>query len=317
MITILANALVPIFAGLLLGYIAGLRNVVGNRDVKSLITFVMSFALPCSLFVTIARTAHDLLWSQSKVAVALAIVYLIVFGLTHLAARRFGKSTAADSTVLALTLGFPNASAVGLPLLWAAYGNDVVVSVAVAVAIAIGSITISPITLAILESSTVEGQALSPMTRIWTSAWKAIKKPVVWAPVLGVFAVAIGFHIPTYAERTLTVLGSATAGTALFLTGLVVSAQRFRFTWGVGWSVFAKNLLQPTLGLLIARSLSLPLEAIRSVVLISAIPCGFFGIVFGKGFEAAPEVASSSLIASYVIGIFTLAGWIIFLSHLS
>ena len=157
MITILANALVPIFAGLLLGYIAGLRNVVDNRNVKSLITFVMSLALTCFLFVTIARTPHDLLWSQSKVAVALAIVYFVVFGLTHLAAQRLGKNTAADSTVLALTLGFPNATAVGLPLLLAAYGNDTAVSVAVA--IAIGSITISPITLAILESSTVEGQA--------------------------------------------------------------------------------------------------------------------------------------------------------------
>jgi malonate transporter len=301
--------------GCCLGTLQGLRNVVDNRNVKSLITVVMSFALPCSLFVTIARTPPDLLWSQSKVAVALAIVYFVVFGLTHLAAQRLGKSTAADSTVLALTLGFPNATAIGLPLLLAAYGNDAVVSVAVA--IAIGSITISPITLAILESSTVEGQALSPMTRIWTSAWKAIKKPVVWAPVLGVLAVTIDFHIPTYAERSLTVLGSATPGTALFLTGLVVSAQRFKFTWSVGWSVFAKNLLHPTLGLLIARCLSLPLEATRSVVLISAIPCGFFGIVFGKGFEATPEVASSSLIASYVIGIFTLAGWIIFLSHLS
>ena len=315
MITILANALVPIFAGLLLGYIAGLLNVVDNRNVKSLITFVMSFAVSCFLFVTVARTPHDLLWSQSKVAVALAIVYFVVFSLTHLAARRLGKSIAADSTVLALTLGFPNATAVGLPLLLAAYGNDTAVSVAVA--IAIGSITISPITLAILESSTVEGQALSPMTRIWTSVWKAIKKPVVWAPVLGVLVVAIDFHIPPYAERSLTVLGSATAGTALFLTGLVVSAQRFKFTWGVGWSVFAKNLLHPALGLLIARSLSLPLEATRSVVLISAIPCGFFGIVFGKGFDATPEVASSSLIASYVFGVVTLAGWIIFLSYLS
>ena len=315
MIAILANTLVPIFAGLLLGYIAGLRGVVDNKNVKSLITFVMSFALPCSLFVTIAQTPHSLLWGQGKVAIALAIVYFVIFGLTHLAAQRLGKNTAADSSVLALTLGFPNAAAVGLPLLLAAYGKDAIVSVAVA--IAIGSITISPITLAILESSTVEGKALSPTARIFTSAWKAIKKPVVWAPVLGVIAVAIDFHMPAYAERSLTVLGSATAGTALFLTGLVVSAQRFKFTWRVSWSVFAKNLLQPAFGLLIARSLSLPLEATRSVVLISAIPCGFFGIVFGKGFDATPEVASSSLIASYVIGIFTLAGWIIFLSHLS
>jgi malonate transporter and related proteins len=231
-ITILANALVPIFAGLLLGYIAGLRNVVDNRNVKSLITFVMSFALPCSLFVTIARTPHDLLWSQSKVAVALAIVYFGVFGLTHLAAQRLGKSTAADSTVLALTLGFPNSTAVGLPLLLAAYGNDAVVSVAVA--IAIGAITISPITLAILESSTVEGQALSPMTRIWTSAWKAIKKPVVWAPVLGVLAVAIDFHIPTYAERSLTVLGSATTGDGIISHGTGRIGTTLRIYLGCG-----------------------------------------------------------------------------------
>jgi hypothetical protein len=33
--------------------------------------------------------------------------------------------------------------------------------------------------------------------------------------------------------------------------------------------------------------------------------------VFGKDFDATPVIASSSLIASYVIGVFTLAGWII------
>ena len=314
MIRMLANALIPIFAGLLLGYAAGLRKVVDNKDVKSLITFVMSFALPCSLFVTIARTPHHLLWGQSKVAAVLTIVYLAVFALTHFASQHLGKDTAANSTVLALTLGFPNAAAVGLPLLLAAYGNEAAVSVAVS--IAIGSITISPITLAILESSTTEGKALSTAARIRNSAWRAVRKPVVWAPVLGVLAVAIDFDMPIYVERSLAILGSATAGTALFLTGLVVSAQRFRLNWGVCWSVVAKNFFQPALCLAVARLLSLPLDETRFVVLICAIPCGFFGIVFGKGFNATPEIASSSLIASYVVGIFTLAGWIVLLSHL-
>jgi malonate transporter and related proteins len=50
--------------------------------------------------------------------------------------------------------------------------------------------------------------------------------------------------------------------------------------------------------------------------LLSALPSGFFGILFGEGFDATPEVASASLIASTVLGIFTLAGWIILLSHL-
>jgi malonate transporter and related proteins len=38
--------------------------------------------------------------------------------------------------------------------------------------------------------------------------------------------------------------------------------------------------------------------------------------VFGKSFDATPDVASSSLIASTLVGVFTLAGWIILASHL-
>ena len=53
-----------------------------------------------------------------------------------------------------------------------------------------------------------------------------------------------------------------------------------------------------------------------SQLLTRAIPSGFFGVLFGKGFDATPEVASSSLIASTLLSIFTLAGWIVLLSHL-
>ena len=87
--------------------------------------------------------------------------------------------------------------------------------------------TISPITLAILESNASAGKALSTAARIRASLWKAVKKPVFWAPMLGVPAFVIDFDMPTYVDKSLTILGSATAGTALFLTGLVVSAQRF------------------------------------------------------------------------------------------
>jgi len=51
-------------------------------------------------------------------------------------------------------------------------------------------------------------------------------------------------------------------------------------------------------------------------VLVAAIPCGFFGLVFGKGFDVSPLVASSSLILSYLLGIASLAAWIVLLGHL-
>ena len=52
-------------------------------------------------------------------------------------------------------------------------------------------------------------------------------------------------------------------------------------------------------------------DDIRDITLISAIPGGFFGIVFGKSFNSTPEIASSALIASYGVGAFSLAGWLL------
>ena len=314
MIEVVANSLLPIFIGLLFGYAAGLFKVVDNKDVKSLVTFLMTFALPCSLFVTIARTPHELLWGQAKLAVVLAIVYVAVFVATYYASRNFGKDTSVNSAVLALTLGFPNHAGVGIPLLLAVYGAKA--SVTVAVGLAVGAITITPITLTILESGTSEGKTLSPAARIGMSLWRALQKPVFWAPVLAVLAAVVKFHMPIYLDKSLTILGDATEGTALFVTGLIVSAQRLNLNWSVGWAVLGKNVIQPALCLAVALLVGMPVEQTKYVVLLAAIPSGFFGILFGEGFDATPKVASSSLIASTVLGIFTLAGWIILLSHL-
>jgi malonate transporter and related proteins len=314
LLTLLSNALLPVFAGLVVGYVAGLRKVVDNHNLRSLITFLMSFALPCSLFAAIARTPHAELFAQRRVTIVLAIVYLLTYAATYFSMRRSNRSSSSDSAVLALTLAFPNATAVGLPLLQSAYGSSAVVLCATA--IAIGAVTISPITLAILEGATSAGGSLTPSGRLASALWKAVKRPVVWAPLVGVVAVLLQVHLATYVDRTLTIFGDATAGVALFLTGLIVSAQRFKLDLGVCLSVLAKNIGQPALCLVLARLLSLPIEQTRYVVLISAIPCGFFGVVFGKNYNSTPQTASSSLIASYIVGVFTLAGWIIFLSHL-
>ena len=314
MIPILAFALIPIFFGLLLGYFAGIRKFVDNRDVHSLVRFVMNFALPCSLFLAIAHTDRQMLRSQSGLVAVLGLVYLALFFLTWFFERRMFRSGAADSAVLALTLAFPNATAVGIPLLDAVYGPTA--AAATAMGIAIGAVTISPITLAILERSTMKGHALSPAAQIRSSMWKAVKRPVVWAPVLGVLAALVKLHLPDFVNRSLTVMGNATAGTALFLTGLIVSAQRFRLDGRVIATVVAKNLLQPALCLAIAWMIGLSVVETRYAVLIAAIPCGFFGLVFGKGFNSSPLTASSSLIFSYVFGIASLAGWIVLLGRL-
>jgi malonate transporter and related proteins len=323
MTKVLANALVPIFAGLLLGYFAGLWRRMDNQNVRTLITFVMSFAIPCSLFLAIASTPRAALREQAAAGLALAIVYAVLYAVSFVWTRFRENLNASDSSVVALTLGFPNSAAVGLPLLASVFGSRATVTVATS--LAIGSITVSPITLAILErsrrgSAGVSGTGLSgkssALRQITLSLIHSCKRPIVWAPLLGLAFSCADLTLPSFIHRSLAVMGSAADGSALVLTGLVVSAQKFEIRGNTLIAVLLKNALQPAIALGICMLIHLNIEQMRYVTLISAMPCGFFGVVFGRDFDSNPKLASSGLIASYVIGIGTLAAWIVIVNHL-
>ena len=314
MTTVLANALVPIFAGLLLGYLAGIWRVMDNENVQSLITFVMSFAIPCSLFLAVASTPLRDLRQQAAPALVLALIYVALYAISFLWARSREQMNLSDSAVYALTLGFPNSAAVGLPLLDSVFGPRATVTVAAS--LAIGAITVSPLTLLILEANGRGGRTGFAWNALIPALWHSVKKPIVWSAILGLVFACKGYSLPAFASRSLTVMGSAADGAALVLTGLVVSAQIFQIRASTFVSVFLKNAVQPALALALAWSMSLTVEQTRYVALIAAMPCGFFGVVFGKRFGSSPPLASSSLIASYVIGVPTLAAWIAIIGHL-
>jgi predicted permease len=285
-----------------------------NQNVRNLITFVMSFAVPCSLFLSIAQTPRAALREQAGAALVLLIVYAVLYAVSFFWARSSQRLNNSESADLALTVSFPNSAAVGLALLVSVYGPQSVVTVATS--IALGSITISAITLAILDAERVpSGDGLS-VRHFALSLLNSLKKPIVWAPLAGLVFSCAGLQIPSYASRSLAMIGSAASGSALVLTGLVVSAQKFDLSGNTFVAVFLKNLLQPGLALGIAILLHLSLPQTRYVTLLSAIPCGFFGIVFGKSYDVDPKLASSGLIESYVFGVVTLPVWIVILNHI-
>jgi predicted permease len=294
-----------------------------NQNVRTLITFVMSFAIPCSLFLAIASTPRTALREQAAAGLVLAIVYAVLYAVSFVWTRSRENLNASDSSVVALTLGFPNSAAVGLPLLASVFGSRATVTVATS--LAIGSITVSPITLAILErsrrgSAGVSGTGLSgkssALRQITLSLIHSCKRPIVWAPLLGLAFSCADLTLPSFIHRSLAVMGSAADGSALVLTGLVVSAQKFEIRGNTLIAVLLKNALQPAIALGICMLIHLNIEQTRYVTLISAMPCGFFGVVFGRDFDSNPKLASSGLIASYLVGVGSLAAWIVIVNHI-
>ena len=314
MTQVLLNTLVPIFAGLLLGYIAGRRGMMDNLHVRNLIVLVMNFAIPCALFSTILGSSRADLLRHVPVALMITLVFCVLYLISYLWARRGLGMSLSDAAVLALTIGFPNSAAIALPLLGGVYGPESTVTAAFS--IVIGSITISPLTLALLEADKLSGGNGISIMRVLRSLPRAFIRPVVWAPLLALVAVFFDIHLPSFLTGTLKTLGNAATGSALILTGLVVSAQRFRFNGSVATTTLLKLVGQPLFALSIMLLLHMDHNDLRNITVISAIPDGFFGLVFGKGFDHTPEIASSGLIGTYLIGWITLPLWMLLMAKL-
>ncbi len=306
MYMMIASALVPVFFVMALGYFAGKRGIVDNVNIKSLNMFLMMFALPAALFTAIASTPRDVIVQNASLMGVLAISLLVVFVVMALVQYKLFKLGQADGAVQTLTVSFPNFASIGLPLLVGMYGNQA--ALPVAIAIATGSVTISPLTLTLLELSKNKGdEGGSKVAQFLGALRKSVSKPIFIAPMLAVILALSGFQIPVIASKSLSLIGQATAGAGLFLTGLILSAQPFRINGNVILGVFLKNIAQPLLAAGVVRLLQVPQPMAAQVVLLIGIPAGFFGLVFGAGYGSRPAVAGSTLVASSLFSIVSLA----------
>ena len=307
----IVDALVPIFAGLLLGFGAGRQGLMDNLNVRNLIALVMSISAPCALFLIIVNTSRTILQQQIWTSLAITLTFAVLYIGCYFWTRR--TNSVSESAVIALTFAFPNSAAIAVSLLTTTYGHGA--AAPGALSIAIGAVTISPVTLALLEVGS-QGKATTIGIRTLAGGIiRSLTRPIIWAPALAIVLVSIGIQIPEYLSNTLGLLGGAAAGGALLLTGLILSAQPFTLTRPVLITAFAKLILQPTLAFGIALAMPVSHAQVRDITLIFAIPEGFFGIVFGKSFNTIPELASSGLIATYGLAIATLPLWIVLLSR--
>ncbi|MBR0697266.1 AEC family transporter [Bradyrhizobium lablabi] len=304
--TILAS-LAPVFLVMALGYCAGHTRDFDNRNIGSLNALVMDFALPAALFTAMAQASRKAMLDQATLALVLSGAMLVAYGVTYFVERLWFGRDRRESALIALTASGPNVGSAGLPIVAALFSRSASISVAVAVAIA--AIVVTPLSLLLLESA--DGKSANVLSVMK----KALLQPIVIAPVLGLLCSLAGFSPPPLVESTLILVGQGASGTALFLTGLVLSAQPVKLSANVAWTVAMKNVLQPLLTALLALPLLDGAEA-RVAVMLMAVPSGAFGVLFAVRYGVASAQIGTMLIASTLLSTVTLtaaillsAGW--------
>ncbi|AMA56303.1 AEC family transporter [Bradyrhizobium sp. CCGE-LA001] len=298
-------ALVPVFFVLLLGYAAGRLHIVDNLHVGALNALVMDFAVPASLFAATASASRTAMIEQIPLFVVLALTMALLYTAWYLAARGL-KISPPDASIQALTIGFPNLAGVGLPILTSIVGPAGVVPVAVA--LATGSILISPVTLIIAEMDAAKARGeVMALRQILTAVERAVTKPVVLAPALGIMFSLSNVSLDALAHACLALIGSSAAGVALFLTGAILSAHRFQLNLKVAAATVTADIVRPLAAIAVTHVVPISPDTARTAVLLAAVPSGFFGILFAVNYRLDSATVGSVVIASTGVSAVTLA----------
>jgi malonate transporter and related proteins len=239
----------------------------------------------------------------------LAVSMLTLYALSYWMQRRLFALGSSESSVQALTISFPNLAAAGLPLIAAVF--DPSRTIFVALAVASGTILLSPLTLAILEAnkSTAYGSK-GPGLNLRAVA-RSLRNPVVLAPIVGIAVAFLRIPLADAIREAFTLIGQATGGVALFLTGLILSSQPFRLDRNVISGALLKNVAQPLFVAGLVMLLPMNKDTARAAILLTALPSGFFGVLFGLRYGVVSHEAGSTLIVSTILSALTLTAVLI------
>jgi malonate transporter len=157
-----------------------------------------------------------------------------------------------------------------------------------------------------MSASKAHGAEMSA-EQILTAVRRALTKPVVLAPAVGILLSLSGMNLDAIAHACLALIGNAAAGVALFLTGLILSAQSFRLDWRIIVATGASDVLRPLIAVAVVHLFPIAPDTANTAILLAAVPSGFFGILFAVSYRLDSATVGSMVSASTGFSIVTMA----------
>jgi malonate transporter len=115
-----------------------------------------------------------------------------------------------------------------------------------------------------------------------------------------------GAGIPQLIVHSLSLLGHASGGVALFACGIVLASGKIKVNWYVLLFVFVKNIIQPALVLCSLRWIGYSIPIISEAVLTTAIPAMPIVIMFALQYRIAQAEAASAVFLSVIGSVITM-----------
>ena len=321
MLDTVLGAVLPMVVPLLLGFVAAWHHDFRSADASILNRMVLVYAVPLALFAGTVTTSRAHLTQDIPLVIALCVAIIGLYGVVLLLCRLALRLPMNISALTALSAAAPAVPFVGPAVLGDLFGSASAIPIAIASLVI--NLTVVPVTLLLMALNSTEGdsqgtnigaeerRALAPhppsqLSVLTAKLAETLKAPIVWAPVLGFVFVLVGLRIPQLIVHSLSMLGQASGGVALFASGIVLASAPIKIGRRVLSVVFLKIFLQPALVLVGLRLLGYRNPIVTEAVLTTAIPVMPIVIMFAVKFRVGVPEAASIVLLSVIGSVITM-----------
>ena len=297
------QALAPMFAVIMTGYLCKRLGVVDEREQPRMNHIGFQVFLPALLFCNIYRA--DLHCAVRTELVVFILVALPVTALlaTLLAFALVRERSQLGTAIQAVFRG--NFVLVGMPIVCALYDAADLVSIALAVAVPMMNL----LSVTVLEL--YGGERIKPLQ----IAGDVMKNPLVIASLLGAVFLAAEIRLPAFVESAAASLAQVASPYLLFWLGAFFRF-RLRFSRELVFCIVGKLLLVPAAALGVAFLMGFRSEEFAVLLALFAAPnaTSCFTMAQSKGGDEV--LAGNAVVLSSAFSAVSLFGWIVLFQSL-
>lgn len=308
------SVVLPIFIIILLGYIIKKLKLIDDHVVTTMNNLVFTLALPAMLFKDIATSNFHESFNLKLVLLSLSIT-LISFIVFWIFAKFFVKDHySIGSFVQASFRG--NFAIIGLPIIASITGND---NTATASLILTFVIPLYSILSVIVLTISTNHKDTSLIHNLKSSSWSIIKNPMIIGILLAIFFSLFKIPIPSVALSSIKTLANMTTPVALICIGASINFTQISKNFRIAITAsILKTVVTPLVFLPIAiRFFNVTGSDLVCLFVMLAAPSAISSYVMAAKMKSNAQLASSIVIYSTVLSVFTFTAGVYILKSLS
>jgi len=300
LITTFANNLLPILLVSGAGFALGKLLSIDSRSLGRVVFYVFS---PLLVFDLMVKSQLNL--KQAITTVGYTSSVILVLGIL---AFLLGKLLQLERTALLaviLTVAFGNTGNYGLPLVKFAFGDD---------ALAVASLFYVTTTI-LFNTVGVVIASLGHMD-LKSALFGLFKVPVVYGVILALLIKGMHIQMPLPLSRTIEIAANGAIPVMLILLGLELTRIEWSHSFrAIGVGVFAKLLLGPIIGILLASLFGLQGHTRQGSVIEAAMPAAVATTVVATEYKLQPSLVTAIVFLGTALSPLTLTPLLVYLAR--